>query len=207
MRPIAGFLLFAFLASPAAAEVVVIEYQGLVDASVPEFASIASAGDPVSGRITYDPTAVDTDADPSVGVYLGVTHEFQFGSFSGTSTGGFVRIYDDGSAPPFDGFQVVDFDPSDEVADIGGAPVIRVILAMNASTDLYASDALPAAPPLFTDPRLFERYASLEVLPPGMGSTSLVASLTAVTVPEPVGATQIAVATLVVLSGARRVAT
>jgi hypothetical protein len=199
MRSIAAFGVVWLFATSAAAEIVIIDYQGVVDASVPEFASIASAGDPVSGRITYDTAAPDTDPDPSSGVYLGVTHEFHFGSFSGTSTGGFLRIFDDGSLPPFDGFQVIDFDASDEVGTIGGAPVTRVVFAMNASTDLYASDALPTAPPLFTDPRLFERYASIDVVPPGMGSTSLVASLTSVTVPEPAGAMQLGAATLVVL--------
>src|SRR5512143_1867886 len=104
MRTFVAFAVAVCLAAPASGEVVEIRYEGVVGGVAPEFASIATAGDPASGTITYDTAAADTDPDPTSGVYPGAVHSFRFGSFSGTSTQSAVRIFDDYSA--FDAFQV-----------------------------------------------------------------------------------------------------
>jgi len=199
MRSVLASALALWMAAPATAAVVVIDYTGTIYDVQPPFASIASPGDPVSGRITYDTAAADEDPDPAVGLYPGATHEIHIGAYAGTSTQSAVRIFDDYSAPAFDGFQVIDYAPSDELPAIGDLPVNSFGLSLNASSDLYASDTLPASPPDFADPRLVERYAYLSVVPPGQGVTPLDVELTSLTVPEPANAALLAAGALALL--------
>lgn len=172
-------------ALPAQAELVTFEYHAVVDGVTPPWDTIAGPGTPVYGRFSYDTTTADIEPDPSEGWYPGATHEITIGSYHGVSTQSAVRIFDDGSFPPFDGFQLVDFSPGDELPEVGGLPITRFGLSLNGNTSLYSSDALPAAPPSLLDPNLEDPYAFLAVTPMGSGSTPVNATL--VSLPEPAG--------------------
>lgn len=185
MRAVRIAIVLLCCALPAPAEVVTFEYHATVDGVTPPWNLIASDGDPVHGRFRYDTTAADLDPDPAVGWYPGATHEIAIGAYRGVSTQSAVRIYDDGSFPPFDGFQLVDFAPGDELPEVGGLPIAQFGLSLNGNTSLYSSDALPAAPPSLLDPNLVDPFASLVVTPPGSGGTPINATL--VSLPEPTG--------------------
>ena len=183
----AGRILIVLLgcALPAQAELVTFEYHAVVDGVTPPWNLIASEGDPVHGRFRYDTTAVDSDPELTVGWYPGATHEITIGAYHGVSTQSAVRIFDDASDPPFDGFQLVDFSPGDELHEVGGLPITQFGLSLNGNTSVYSSDALPAAPPTLLDPDLVAPYAYLVVTPPGFGGTPIDATL--VSPPEPAG--------------------
>jgi len=126
MRSLLVFALTICVAASAASEILVFEYRAAIEPVHPGFASIATAGDRASGRVTHDSVTLDTD--PAVGWYPGATHEAHFGSCAGTSTQSEVRILDTGS---FDAFQGIDFGSADELAAIDGLPVNSAGLSSN----------------------------------------------------------------------------
>lgn len=166
-------------ASPASAAVVSFDFTGEVDFVNPPFASIVEVGSPLSGRLTYDTSAVDTDPDPTVGRYPGATLEFTMGSYAYAGDGT-IWIYDD---PAFDGFQ---FRGETAGADpIDGLPLVQADLGVGGGPDLHASDTLPAAPPALDDPAITQSEVTIGVVPPGSGITYQYAPL--LTLPEPGG--------------------
>lgn len=187
-------------APTASAEVVEFDFTGEVFFVNTFFDSIVSLGSPLAGRLTYDTAAVDTNADPTIGTYPGATMEFTMGSYS-YSGDGWIYVYDD---PAFDGFQFLGM--TGGAAPIDGLPLMHASLDYAASPGLYASDALPGAPPPLGDPLLIEPPAvRLGIIPEGIGTTYQYARL--LTLPEPEGALAglaAGVALAGVRSGARR---
>lgn len=204
MRAIGLVVVLCVLAAePAAGELRIFEYRAVVGAVSLPFEPIASLGDPAFGRIAFDSEALDTDPDPAVGRYPGALHEFTIGSYAGSSTQSFVRIVDDGSLPAYDSFQVVDPAPGGELGAVAGIALSSVVLAIYASPDLYAGDALPLEPPALADGRVFDAFVSLSVLPPGSDEpTPLFADLH--TLPEPAGASGAALLAVLALGRPRR---
>ena len=175
-RNLLVWLLVAW-APAAGADLVELEFTGEVLTVNPQFDSIVSLGSPLSGRLTYDTDATDSEPDPTVGRYAGASLEFTLGSYAYTGDG-WIYVYDD---PAFDEFQ---FLGETAGADpIGGVALAQVNLDFAAGPGLYASDALPAAPPALDDPALSEPPGlRLGILPPGSGLTYQGARL--LTVPE-----------------------
>jgi len=192
------------IALPAGAELETIDYQAQVVVVPSDLSSTVSVGDPVSGRFRFETTTADTDPDPTVGFYPGAVHQITLGAWFGTSTQSFLRIYDDGSMPPFDGYQVGDFDTSDELPPLGGRSVESLFFALNGGTTLFATDAIPPGLPPFGNPVLFESEVVVSISPSGGGLDALIAQLTAVTLPEPAQGGVAVVAALAFLGVARR---
>ncbi len=173
------FVLLSLWAAPASAESVAFEFTGEVVSINPSFASIVTVGSPAAGRFTYDTEAPDTNPDPTIGAYSDATLEFTVGLYSyAHSINASIQIYND---PTFDSFQVRG---STAGADpIGGLALAQVNLSIGGDPTLFASDALPSAPPALDLPGLDQSELVLGVVPPGSGVTYQYAML--LTLPEP----------------------
>ncbi|HSJ99253.1 MAG TPA: hypothetical protein VLC53_19415 [Myxococcota bacterium] len=183
--PLSSVVFVLGIAPSAGAALRDIEYDAEIHTIPPALASVATIGDPVFGSLTFDDATPDAVPDPSEGVYPGVVHEFSVGAYTGASTQSFLRIYDDGSAPPFDAWQVGDFGSGDELAPIAGLVPATLFFVLNGGTSMFSSDAIPPGLPPFEDPTLFEKEFRLELEMPGGGSAGqLRATITAVRLPE-----------------------
>jgi len=201
MRPgVAALAVLACLAAPARGAPRTITYEAEVWQVPSELAAVATAGDLVSGQIDFDDATADAQPDPSEGFYSGAIHEFTLGSYSGVSTQSFLRIYDDGSVPAFDAWQVGDFSPGDELDPLAGLEVTQLFLVLNGGTSMFASDAIPPGLPPLGDPTVFEKEFRLEV----NGTALLRATITAVPAPGASAGAVWAAATLAVLARRRR---
>lgn len=181
MRRLVCLALLVAAASPASAAVVAFDFTGEVDYVNAPFASIVEVGSPLSGRLTYDTSAVDEDPGPTRGSYPGATLEFTMGTYSYAGEGR-ILVYDD---PAFDQFQFMGETAGADPID--GVPLGQVNLEVVAGPELYASDALPAVPPALDDPAITEPWsARIGIDPPESGFTYQRAPL--LTLPEPGGA-------------------
>jgi hypothetical protein len=173
--------LLLLAAAPADAAVVSFEFTGEVFGVTPNFESIVSVGSPLAGVLSYDTATPDAlPADPAQGNYPDATLEFTMGSYAYAGTG-LIRIFDEAG---FDQFQFLG--ETDGADPIGGLALNQVGLDFVADTTLFASDALPAAPPALGDPALVQSVAVLlGVIPPGLGIHYQYAYLQ--TLPEPGG--------------------
>jgi len=197
---VAALAVLACLAAPARGAPRTVTYEAEIWSVPSELASVAMVGDPVTGRIDFDDATADAEPDPTEGLYPGVTHAFTLGAYSGVSTQSFLRIYDDGSMPAFDAWQVGDFSPGDELDPLAGLDVTQLFLVLNGGTTMFASDAIPPGLPPLGDPTIFEKEFRLEV----NGSGLLRATITAVPAPGSGAGAAGAAATVGVLARRRR---
>lgn len=200
MRRLLLCLLAVAVAAPAGAALRTISYQAEVSAVPTPLAGLVTVGDPLTGSFTFESDTADSNPDPTIGFYDGAVHRFTLGAYTGESTQSFLRIYDDGSTPAFDAYQVVDFAPADELDPIGGRSVEALYFLVNAGTTLFSSDAIPPGLPPFMDPSVFEARIRVEVSLPEGGVGQLIAEIVSVPEPSQVGVAGVALAALAALA-------
>jgi hypothetical protein len=144
---LAASLILTLSALNATAATLRLDFSGSVSIVPSGVASAFTLGDPVTGSYFIDTNTPDSNADSTIGQYIGAPSSFtyQFGSYLATAAGGgpgdSVGVFDDSASG--DRFQTNVVSPKG--ADVNGYFLTNLTLLLVDSTgSVFSNDSLPA---------------------------------------------------------------